>query len=442
MCKPISIERLINRCPVIDCDDYEKYPPVSNSEFYEMERGALLARPFAYTSVYVRTEDVKEPFIDIYIWEEKKSFEFGYTRFVICDGMRLPEELEQKLLSYTQSSRLAGDFEQMEVMYYVLNEYYPEWHYCGYKPKEIDRAIEHVYFTSHRSGSKEILYKAGLDNLAHRLNDFDSYNAIGTTPTEILGYNMPIRLLRILNQDDFLNYSLDADTLNRCANVYSRYSGYIIDCYPTLGQWLYFEGLYDRRMAGKDDFNRSIYNELSDANDDYDYCKRIVDMYFEIVRQRKERGISLKRNFPDLFELECELIAIKNATDPELVKLSDERVKNDSYQYEYSDGNYSVVFPKTLMDIHWEANELKNCLDTFIVIHASRGATILFIRRTDNPDKSFVVIGVVGNRINQAYGACNNRPDKETLEFLSQYARIRGFLFDPESACRLAGGNN
>ena len=75
-------------------------------------------------------------------------------------------------------------------------------------------------------------------------------------------------------------------------------------------------------------------------------------------------------------------------------------------------------------------DELLKLLGNVFLAHANGGYD----------DKSFVVIEVVGNKINQAYGACNNRPDKETLEFLSQYARIRGFLFDPESACRLAEG--
>jgi hypothetical protein len=31
-------ERMIKRCPEVDCDDLERYPLASRGEFFEMER--------------------------------------------------------------------------------------------------------------------------------------------------------------------------------------------------------------------------------------------------------------------------------------------------------------------------------------------------------------------------------------------------------------------
>ena len=49
---------------------------------------------------------------------------------------------------------------------HIVRRNFPEWHYAEYDKDEIGNALSHLYFASHRSGIREILYKAGLNNLA------------------------------------------------------------------------------------------------------------------------------------------------------------------------------------------------------------------------------------------------------------------------------------
>jgi hypothetical protein len=430
------LERTISPCPVIDCEDYEKHPLITGRDWYMMERQVLHINRHACVFFFMRFED-EEPYIEIYIWERKKQLEAEYTRFIIREGMCLSEKLEQKLLFYTKHARLTGYSEQLEALYYLVNEYFPQWHYTGYKPSQISQAVEHIYFASHHSGPREILYKADLGNIAYNLEKFESYNALGTTPQDILGYNAPIKLLRIINQRPFLEYCCDSKAIKRCVDVYAHYSGFIAKSLPTIGQWLYLEGLYVRGMVDKEDFSRKLYDLLDDVNGDLTFSRQIVFKYFDIIELRNKTGISQKRSFPEVSEIEDELIALENVSDPKLIELSDKRVQNNAHSFEYSDDRYAVVFPKTLLDIHKEATALKNCLDSFIALHAYGNSTILFVREKDNPDKPFVAIEVVAGRINQAYKACNNPPDPEVLSFLYKYARIRGYSFDPDKACRI-----
>ena len=112
-----------------------------------------------------------------------------YRRLIIEEGMCLPEDREKELMRYARGGRgmlLASDGE-MRYLCDVLREYFPYLNYCGYE--DPGKAIEHIYYASHRSGPKEILYKAGLSNIAYDLEIMEHYNFIGRTPSEIVGHN-------------------------------------------------------------------------------------------------------------------------------------------------------------------------------------------------------------------------------------------------------------
>ena len=79
----------------------------------------------------------------------------------------------------------------MQVFNDDIIRYFPQWNFHEYEACDIAEALEHIYYASHISGPKEVLYKAGLSNLAYHLHEFESYNAIGTTPGEIIGQDIP-----------------------------------------------------------------------------------------------------------------------------------------------------------------------------------------------------------------------------------------------------------
>ena len=442
MRKNLLIERTINNCPEIDCTDYERYPLVTGRDWYWMERETLRisTRPCAF--FFLRFDD-EEPYIEVYVWEQKKQFEADYTRFIIREGMSLSEELEGKLLFYTQNPRLlVGCEEQMEAMYYFVREYFPQWHYFGYKPSHTRQALEHIYFASHPSGPREILYKAELENIAYGLDEFDSYNAIGTTPQEIIGHNIPKKLLRILNHSMFSNYYSDEKMLENCVKVYSFFSGYVNLSNPSYGQWHYLARLYANGLVKKEDFNRKFYDYLGSAKLCRAECRAIVARYFSLLKLRNELGISKHSRFPDPDKIEEEIVRLEESLNPSLRYQFENRASKEASEYEHFGKEYGVFFPKASEQIRVEAVSLKNCLTGYIRKHGSGDTTILFVREMDKPDKSFVAIEVCDKEIVQAYSACNQRPDEETMDFLFHYADAKGFKFDPEEACRLARGNN
>ena len=54
MCDYRRIERVLYPCPVINCDDYEKYPLVTGRDWYWMERESLQLNTYvcAFSDTY------------------------------------------------------------------------------------------------------------------------------------------------------------------------------------------------------------------------------------------------------------------------------------------------------------------------------------------------------------------------------------------------------
>lgn len=93
-------------------------------------------------------------------------------------------------------------------------------------------------------------------------------------------------------------------------------------------------------------------------------------------------------------------------------------------KYEYSDGTYSVIVPETLSDIIFEGQKQHHCVAGYCTRHADGKLTILFIRRTARPEKSFVTMEMSADgAIVQARASHNKNPDAEVQRFIDSYKK-------------------
>jgi len=275
MVNPGKIERLINRCPEVDCDDLETYPLASDEEFIWMEKELFRGFHGSEFFLFVRLNEGQSPYIEIYIWDPQ-LLERDYVRFIIREGICLPEKMESELDWYARDRHLRISVSLMNRYCSDIKRYFPQWNFHEYEVCDIGQAIDHIYYASHRSGPKEVLYKAGLHNIAYHLYEFESYNAIGTTPGEILGLDMPMGLLRVLNQPMFTLYFLKKEALEHAMVIYDCFS-HCIGGRISLGQWVYLESLY-KQEYGPIMFNVKIFNNLIHLNKSMSYCWQVIDM--------------------------------------------------------------------------------------------------------------------------------------------------------------------
>ena len=70
----------------------------------------------------------------------------------------------------------------------------------------------------------------------------------------------------------------------------------------------------------------------------------------------------------------------------------------------------------------------------YICDHALGETTILFLRKKDKPDESYVTMEVKNRKIMQVYGRCNSFPEKEVYQFLiEKYSKDKSVLIDQGS---------
>lgn len=418
-----GFERMIKRCPEVDCDDLERYPLASRSEFSEMER--KLGFPCVF--FFERIRDDESRYIEIYIWDPVVFDGEEYRRFIIEEGMCLPEDREKELMRYARGGRgqlLASDGE-MRYLSDVLREYFPYLNYCGYE--DPGKAIEHIYYASHRSGPKEILYKAGLGNIAYDLEIMEHYNFIGRTPSEIVGHNVPLKLLRILNQDGFQRYYTSEEMLRKSLDIYSHFAGTIGDGYPNINQWHYLAGLLDHRLSGVKDIDRDLYQGLTKFVREV-IPRQEMEGYYSIIETLKKLGLKLElKRFlskPDHYKMHVG----GRVSDPLTVEMFDLRAKSEAAFYGYTDGIYFIRYPKTPMEMLLESFALRNCLGGYVYDQAEGDTTVLFIRKCSSPDTSFAAMEVNDGEIVQVRAFCNAEPDPDVMEFVEGFAKTKGLV--------------
>lgn len=230
-----NFERMLFRCPEVDMSEY---PMASYEEFLLMEQD--FSSEFVCVFPFVRQENEGKPFVEIYIWDVM-LYPDAYKHFVICDGMCLPESLEKLLFDYCKESFLCIDNQSMERFNAALLNCFPHWHCVPYPAEDVGRCIEHIYYASHRSGPREILYKAGLENIAYNLEEIPKVNLIGSTASKIIGHNLTIKLLRILNQPELIYVLYEEDSTEHAGEVYKTYASFIGKDIPSANQWRYLD---------------------------------------------------------------------------------------------------------------------------------------------------------------------------------------------------------
>ena len=426
------IERIVFHCPETDSRDYDRYPMIDKERFKAMEARRIGDGSKIHVYGYVRNKEDNSPFIDLYIWDSMQYPE-GYVRFVIREGFRFSEEDLELFLRYVKDRRLYMDMDNMINMYVNLFDSFPHWSLKLCLERSIGEELERIYFISHRSGGREILYKAGLDRIADNIERIPGYNIIGSTPVNIIGHNMTLKLLRILNQKEFIHKLYSEESINECAAVYKMFASYIGQEFPSYIQWEYLTELY--RHGGtlwRIKFNRSIYRQLEYAED-----SRCFSLYEKFFSNKEILDEIYRVNIPALCELEAVVACMESVLNfKKKEKILNIKIKNRKQKqkwYEFFNDKYMIVMPLDCMDFCKEAMHQRNCLMNYIEGHAAGLTTILFVRKKSQPGKSYVTMEINGDgEISQVYGKYNNLPHRSVYEFIEEYSKKNSLIYDPE----------
>lgn len=438
-------------CPRVKSEDYILFPPLSPDLLYKMEGASSLRDDLFSFGVHERDSGLRQCFffirdnltgkgyVDIYL-RDLPVFGDHLQRFVICDGYALVESEEELLLTYIKETKMVPDEDAMGRLYWQVTDRLPHWHYQPYPGNRFGSALKHLYYASHRSGCREILYKADLYNIASVIESIPFHDPLGSTPEKIIGQNIPLRLLRILNEYEDMEMLRDKGRLRAALCAYRRYSGFTEGQLPSKGQWDYLKALSEGWKDGQTTeqmsnrlfhggFSRALYRRLE--NDDSGSCYR---SYMEYLRLRDEIPLRGDWKLPmpeDLDEDLEELRTIKRYRDEGGFKDQKIAVRKENEDLEYEGGEYCLLMPSNCLEIYLEGLYQRNCVASYILSHTAATTTILFLRRKSAPDRSFVTVEVRSSMIIQVYAKMNTLPDASVFRFLEDYCREKGIVLDP-----------
>ena len=341
------LERAFFDCPETDMKDRETYPEVCEDEFEGMYC-RYMNKPYrVHMFPYIRRTGAGEPYIEIYAWD-KMLYPAAYTRFLIREGYRMPEKEEEAFLQYTEQSPYVEE-KRTELLNEQIPKIFPQWNYPGYGTGRADIGMQHMYYASHRSGSREILYKAGLPNIAFQLERLPDYNAVGSTPEKIIGHEIPVKMLRMLDQTDAIWILSDADRAEKYAAVYRMFSGFIGNQAPSTGQWKYLEALVSGEgVFAHKTFQRALYRYLEGG------CSAFrLEMYEEYFHYTELFPEYKKMKLPgpnDIWEAVEVLKALQEYSRDTDGLNALFKARKKATDLEYFSDRYSVIMPENAAD--------------------------------------------------------------------------------------------
>jgi len=361
--------------------------------------------------IFVRQNENNNTYLEIDFYKDI-NWPYKLKQFNIYQGFRFTEDEEEEFMTLIHKRKLYIEPQIFTEAKERIDIVFPEWNMNS--EQDIGRYLDNLYFVSHRSGPKEIMYKSGLKNLAYELDLIEDYNLIGSSPQEIL--EMPLPLCRIMNEFGDVKRISNEQSRKHQISIYEKYSSFISKS-TTINQWNYLEqDCWGRK------FNRKLFNYIKETN--VDLYKR----YFEVGSLLGDLNPYKKLPRPDDIHTKLQLMeSIANhIEDQELIDKGIQEHRIDDLAYKNSD--YEVIVPSTMVQIIKEAINMHNCLMTYLY-SLSKGVTnVVFVRRKTDMEESYMDIEIIHREIITARLKFNELPKIEDMDFLSEYAREKNLI--------------
>lgn len=349
-----------------------------------------------------------------------------FYRFIVAPDYLWTNAEIEKFSYLVQNENVAYSGFHYNSVYEAYSKKYPEWKLRKYMDKPL-RLIDHIYNCMHRNSVKEILYKAGLDEIAANIDLIEEYNLIGSSPADILsGLNM--RLLKAVNIPEGITLLKEVFKRELLYELQTRYA-WMFEKKLNSALCKYLNSLIENEetteiIAKK--FHKH-YKKLAGFWIDSQYSNYMSYLYQKkCVKQQFGNFITDKdvKNGGEEYvrHLYRYLIGDKEFWNEKF----EESNKQRNMEYEYRDDFYTIRFPYSIMELILEAKNQRNCLVEYIGYYVDNITDILFLRKCNDETESFVTVEIYQGEIVQAYMKENQLPEKEVQKWLEVYAKRIG----------------
>ena len=163
-----------------------------------------------------------------------------------------------------------------------MSSYLPELGLRAFYGYEIGMFLDYIYYASHKSGAREILYKARLERRAYYLFNVEGYNLIGRNPADILG--VPKKLINVLYEAHLEETLFEENSRAEAAVIYAAFSDYFgKEKKPNKYQWEFIRKYGQIDDKGKGHLDTALYRRLDDCKTAITY--KLVTEYLELSEQ-------------------------------------------------------------------------------------------------------------------------------------------------------------
>lgn len=158
----------------------------------------------------------------------------------------------------------------------------------------------------------------------------------------------------------------------------------------------------------------------------YDAMNSVLDDYRDYLAMSEALKLDMANSFilypKDLKTAHDQRMDLSAPDQLELYDHTIASLRNElSRIYSFSQDDYMVRLPGSAKEICQEGAALHHCVQRYIPDYVKRKCTLLFLRKTDAPEKPLCTLEVQGSRLMQAKCFSNNLPDPSIQKFLKKY---------------------
>lgn len=388
------------------------------------------------------------PYVDsVYVKYDTDNQPLTVKRFTFHDGYAWTDTDEDFFREHcVERQGCAYSGQAIDEIYHYYDKEHPEWHLRRYYTKAL-RVLDHIYSCMRKNTAREMLYKAGLDELAAYLDELDELELFAGKPSEIYS-GLSMKVLRAVNCRDGallvatesnrvflkdLNMKFPEIFKRKLNDAQCRYLDMLITGDLTVGEagrlfqsrrkdlmkiWCHSQFELFLLKEKREDKIRTLLKTLG-----------VIDPIYEAYIK------SLKSDGEDkvIRQLKFYLLNQRKEYDEKIWRSNRKRI----YDWQERGKEYYVRYPQTIHDFCREAVYMHNCLLTYVEAVIQNDTTILFMRRIEDVNTPFITMEVYDNTLMQAYHRFNEDCTEEEADWIRGYCRRHGirtdkFRFDAE----------
>ena len=279
----------------------------------------------------------------------------------------------------------------------------------------------------------EYFVKAGLYKMAYAMTSSDwcrpSLNMEGKTLPEILGINK--QEFRFVQKCDMSFNELSAykklreTGINLSAEEFERFYHFYHEdkSHQEIYTALRYTTLHKAERYCKEsvDHSHGYFNTLGIWKDYILFCE-------ELEYELRNEFLLFPRNLFQAHDQASKEVQEKREQKKRAQMLEEDRkarILLQKYEkiYPWTDGTFSIIVPKDLLDIKEEGHTLHHCAATYTSKVARGDSIILFVRQLHQPEKPFYTLEVKNGSIVQCKGYRNNNMTEDVEKFVLRYEK-------------------